>query len=49
MTAERIEDFKEYIEKYSTKHGITPEVAKSHKMVQEVMKYYEESAGVKES
>ena len=42
----RVDDFKEYLEKYSTKHRITPEEAKQHKLVQEVKKYYEE-AGVK--
>ena len=42
----RIDDFKEYLERYSTKHKVTPEEAKRHKLVQEVKKYYEE-AGVK--
>ena len=42
----RVEDFEEYLERYCTKHRITPEVAKQHKLVQEVKKYYEE-AGVK--
>lgn len=48
MTAERLEEFNEYIERYSTKHRITSEEALSHKMVQEVKKYYEET-GVKET
>ena len=42
----RADDFKEYLERYCTKHRISTEEAKQHKLVQEVKKYYEE-AGVK--
>lgn len=36
-------DIEEYIERYSKSRNITPEEAKTHKLVQEVVKYYEET------
>lgn len=36
-------DIKEYIERYCKSNNVTPEEAKSHKLVQEVVKYYEET------
>ena len=34
-------DFDIYVEKYSTKHKITTEEAKQHKLVKEVKEYYD--------
>ena len=36
------EDFKEYVDKYSTKHKISVQEALTHKLVQEVGKNYKE-------
>lgn len=36
------EDFKEYVDKYSTKHKISVNEALTHKLVQEVAKMYKE-------
>ena len=46
METDRIEDFKEFLERYCNKHKVTTEEAKQHMVVREVKKYYEE-AGVK--
>lgn len=35
-------DFEEYVRRYSRKHEITPEEAKEHALVKEVKAYYEE-------
>lgn len=35
-------DFEEFVAKYSKKHEITPEEAKTHYLVKEVQAYYEE-------
>lgn len=35
-------DFELYVKKYSEKHNITPEEAKTHKMVRDVEAYYKE-------
>lgn len=35
-------DFDIYVEKYSEKHGLTSEEAKTHKIVRDVKSYYEE-------
>lgn len=35
-------DFKDYVDKYCTKHQLTVEVALEHKLVKEVAKYYKE-------
>lgn len=34
------EDFKDYVNKYATKHRMLPETALSHKIVQEAYGYY---------
>lgn len=39
------DDFEIYLEKYCVKHGITPEEAKKHRMIQDVKAYYEEKGG----
>ena len=36
-------DLEIYIEKYCSKHNISPEEAIKHKLVQEVKKFYEEN------
>ena len=36
------EDFKEYVDKYSTKHKILVQEALTHKLVQEVAQMYKE-------
>jgi hypothetical protein len=38
----KCEDFKEYVDKYSTKHKISVQEALTHKLVQEVGKNYKE-------
>ena len=38
----KCEDFKEYVDKYSTKHKISVNEAFTHKLVQEVAKMYKE-------
>ena len=38
----KCEDFKEYVDKYSTKHKISVNEALTHKLVQEVAKVYKE-------
>lgn len=38
----KCEDFKNYVDKYSTKHKISVHEALSHKLVQEVGKNYKE-------
>lgn len=35
-------DFEEFVARYSKKHEITPEEAKTHALVKEVQAYYEE-------
>ena len=37
------EDFKEYVDKYSTKHKISVNEALTHKLVQEVAKMYNDA------
>lgn len=36
------DDFELYLDKYCKKHGITPEEAKTHKMIRDVEAYYRE-------
>lgn len=36
-------DIEEYVDRYSKSRNITPEEAETHKLVQEVKTYYEET------
>lgn len=36
----RKKDFEDYVRKYSSKHNISQKEAETHKLVQEVYKYY---------